>query len=31
LDYSKVEMTWNTYAHLYPAEQEKALEVLEKL
>ena len=31
LGHSKVEMTWNTYAHLYPAEQEKALEVLEKL
>lgn len=28
LGHIKVEMTWNTYSHLYPKEEEKAVEVL---
>lgn len=25
---AKVEMTWNTYSHLYPKEEEKAIAIL---
>lgn len=28
LGHSKIEMTWNTYSHLYPREEEKAMNVL---
>jgi len=28
LGHTKVELTWNTYSHLYPREQEKAVDVL---
>ena len=28
LGHAKVEMTWNTYSHLYPREEEKAVAVL---
>lgn len=28
LGHSRVEITWNTYSHLYPTEQERALDVL---
>ena len=28
---AKVEITWNTYSHLYPREQEKAVDVLNKI
>lgn len=28
LGHSKIEMTWNTYAHLYPREEERAVEIL---
>lgn len=31
LGHSKVEMTWNTYSHLYPKEEERAVEILENL
>lgn len=31
LGHSKVEITWNTYAHLYPREEERAIKVLEGL
>ena len=31
LGHSKVEMTWNTYSHLYPREEEKAIAVLENI
>ena len=31
LGHSKVEITWNTYSHLYPKEEDRALEVLESL
>lgn len=31
LGHSKIEMTLNTYSHLYPKEQERALDVLNKL
>lgn len=31
LGHSDVSMTWNTYSHLYPKAEEKALEVLEKV
>jgi len=31
LGHAKVEMTWNTYSHLYPREQEKAVGVLNKI
>lgn len=31
LGHSKVEMTWNTYAHLYPQEQERAIDILENI
>ena len=28
LGHSNVEMTWNTYSHLYPKEEEKAIAIL---
>ena len=31
LGHSKIEMTWNTYSHLYPRENEKAIEILNKI
>ena len=31
LGHSKIEQTWNTYSHLYPKEQERALEILNKI
>ena len=31
LGHSKIEETWNTYAHLYPREEEKAIDILNKL
>ncbi len=31
LGHSKVEMTWNTYSHLYPKEEERALSVLDQI
>lgn len=31
LGHSNVELTWNTYAHLYPREEERALKVLNKI
>ncbi|MBR7184561.1 MAG: tyrosine-type recombinase/integrase [Clostridia bacterium] len=31
LGHSDVQMTWGTYAHLYPREEERALAVLEKI
>jgi len=31
LGHAKVEITWNTYSHLYPREQEKAVDVLNKI
>jgi integrase len=31
LGHAKVEITWNTYSHLYPREQEKAVDVLNRI
>lgn len=31
LGHSKIEMTWNTYAHLYPREEERAVKILDKI
>jgi len=31
LGHSDIEMTWNTYSHLYPNEEEKAVEILNDL
>lgn len=31
LGHSKIETTWNTYAHLYPREEERAVEILNKI
>lgn len=31
LGHSNVEQTWNTYAHLYPREEERAVSILEKI
>lgn len=31
LGHSQVEITWNTYSHLYPKEEERALEILNKI
>ena len=31
LGHAKVEITWNTYSHLYPREQEKAVDILNKI
>lgn len=30
LGHSKIEMTWNTYSHLYPREEERAVKILNK-
>ena len=30
LGHSKIEMTWNTYSHLYPREEEQAVKILNK-
>lgn len=31
LGHSKIEMTWNTYSHLYPREEERAVSILDKI
>ncbi len=31
LGHSKIEITWNTYSHLYPGEEDKAVAVLSKI
>lgn len=31
LGHSKIEITWNTYAHLYPREEERAVQILNKI
>lgn len=31
LGHSNVEMTWNTYSHLYPQEEERAISILNKI
>ncbi|MCL2821480.1 MAG: tyrosine-type recombinase/integrase, partial [Oscillospiraceae bacterium] len=31
LGHAKVEETWNTYSHLYPREEEKAVDILNKI
>jgi len=31
LGHAKIEMTWNTYSHLYSREEEKAMQVLDKI
>lgn len=31
LGHSKIEMTWNTYSHLYPREEERAISILNKI
>ncbi len=31
LGHSDIKMTWNTYSHLYPIEEERALKILEKI
>ncbi len=31
LGHAKIEMTWNTYSHLYPREEERAIKVLENM
>ena len=31
LGHSKIEITWNTYAHLYPREEERAVQILDKI
>ncbi len=31
LGHSNVEITWNTYAHLYPREEERAVAILDKI
>lgn len=31
LGHSDIKMTWNTYSHLYPREEERALEILNKI
>ncbi len=31
LGHAKIEITWNTYSHLYPREEERALKILEDL
>lgn len=31
LGHSKIEITWNTYSHLYPREEERALQILNKI
>ena len=29
--HAKIEMTWNTYSHLYPKEEERAIKILDKI
>lgn len=31
LGHSKIEITWNTYSHLYPREEERAVKILDKI
>ncbi len=31
LGHSKIEMTWNTYSHLYPREEERAVKILNRI
>lgn len=31
LGHSKIEMTWNTYSHLYPKEEERAIQILNEI
>ena len=31
LGHSNIEMTWNTYSHLYPKEEERAVQILNKI
>lgn len=31
LGHSNVQITWNTYSHLYPREEDRAIEVLERI
>ncbi len=31
LGHSKIEITWNTYSHLYPREEERAVEILNRI
>lgn len=31
LGHAKIEMTWNTYSHLYPREEERAVNILNKI
>ena len=31
LGHAKIEMTWNTYSHLYPREEERAVQILNKI
>ena len=31
LGHSKIEITWNTYSHLYPREEERAIEILNRI
>ena len=31
LGHSKIEMTWNTYSHLYPKEEERAVKILNEI
>ncbi len=31
LGHSKIEITWNTYSHLYPREEERAIKILEDI
>lgn len=31
LGHSRIEMTWNTYAHLYPREEERAVNILNRI
>lgn len=31
LGHSNVEITWNTYSHLYPREEERAVKILNKI
>jgi len=31
LGHARIEMTWNTYSHLYPREEERAIEILDKI
>lgn len=31
LGHSDVEMTWNTYSHLYPREEERAVAIIDKI